>query len=162
MHSFSSNFQHDFTIYFATHLAHSLWPTPQKRNIFPKHFLYLRPISQMGKKISHSFERTDHLTHTLWPIQKKLYRKIYYAYPKKPFFQTKQFFPLASKSQFSNQPKFLIITRKNNFSKQKISYLCAKKLKCFISNVFWVRLCYFSFVNSIIFPFFIMFFPILN
>ena len=162
MHSFSSNFQHDFTVYFATHLAHSLWPTPQKRNIFPKHFLYLRPISQMGKNFALVWKNRSSDTHSL-AHPKKIIPKNLLCLPKKTIFSNKTIFPTRlSKSQFSNQPKFLIITRKNNFSKQKISYLCAKKLKCFVSNVFWVRLCYFSFVNSIIFPFFIMFFPILN
>ena len=127
MHSFSSNFQHDFTVYFATHLAHSLWPTPQKRNIFPKHFLYLRPISQMGKKFrtrlkepiiwhtlsgpskknytekfimlsqKNHFFKQNNFSHS--PLKKSILQptKVSYNYQKKQFFQTKNFLSLREK-----------------------------------------------------------------
>ena len=144
MHSFSSNFQHDFTVYFATHLAHSLWPTPQKRNIFPKHFLYLRPISQMGKKISHSFERTDHLTHTLSPIQKNY---------------TEKFIILTQKKHFFKQNNFPTRLKKSILQPTKISYNYQKKqffqTKNFLSLREKVKVFYFKCVLSTALLFFI-------
>ena len=38
---------------------------------------------------------------------------------------------------------------KKQFSKQKISYTCAKKLKHFDLDVFWIRLCYFLYQQNL-------------
>ena len=130
MHSFSSNFQHDFTVYFATHLAHSLWPTPQKRNIFPKHFLYLRPISQMGKNFALVWKNRSSDTHSL-AHPKKIIPKNLLCLPKKTIFSNKTIFPTRLKKSILQPTKVSYNYQKKQFFQTKNFLSLREKVKVF-------------------------------
>lgn len=99
------------------------WPTP-KRETFLETFLTLSSKKQFfkPKKFLRLFETTDCLVHP----------KIYNTYPppKKSFQVEKQFFKIAKK--------------KKKIFQTKTFYTCENNLRCFISVVMWIWVCYFS------------------
>ena len=97
---------------------------PPKKKHLPKTFLILTPNFPNGKKISHSFERTDHLTHTLSPIPKNY---------------TEKFIILTQKKHFFKQNSFPTRLKKSILQPTKISYNYQKKQFFQTKNFLYLR-----------------------
>lgn len=102
-----------------THLAH------------PKKKFLLRKFLRLIKRISFSNET------------------IFHTRLEKLMFKPKKIKYLPEKINFPVKEKFLMITRKNNFPYKKSLILAWKKIKPFISYVFWIGFCYFSWYKQI-------------
>ena len=103
---------------------------PPKKKHLPKTFLILTPNFPNGKKISHSFERTDHLTHTLSPIQKNYIEKFIILTQKKHFFKQNNF-PTRLKKSILQPTKISYNYQKKQFFQTKNFLSLREKVKVF-------------------------------
>ena len=134
------------------------WPSPLtwftlNKKFRPKNFLQLPEKSNFSnEKIFYvrSKEPIARHTHLVHPKKKFLPKDFLILTRKNQFFPLEEKFLLFFRRNFqhlSKKSKFSktnTISQTKNFlylSKKLISYTCAKKLKPFILDVFWIRLC---------------------
>ena len=103
---------------------------PPKKKHFPKIFLILTPNFPNGK-IFCTRLKEPHLIHTLWPIQKKLYPKIYYTYPKKTILSNETVFLTRLKKLILQPTKISYNYQKKQFFQTKNFLSLRKKVKVF-------------------------------
>ena len=126
---------------FLTLVWKNQWPgtltsSTQKRNFYPKNFIWLPKKKQYFKQ---KFFYTGLKEPNFFP-KKKIFilswKKFLFLVRKKQIFQTK-----INSSDYREK-----IIRTNNFiclSEKHIFYIFGRNSKPFISDVFWIRLCYF-------------------
>ena len=111
---------------------------------FTKKLLILSKNKTNEKNFHARLKQTNHLAH-----QKKqlLKQKHFSNCLEKPILHPKKKCVILTRKTLLFLPKktFLIINTKNNFRDKNLlmKKSCAKKINCFVSDAFWMRLCYF-------------------